>query len=145
MRKAKLQFFERVSGDARSNPSKAWRELGRLLGGGQRLVTELKTAETVLTDQESIADEFSKYFSTLSGVLNEDVDERVGRLPECDHEFHFKRVEEDEVLRLLRGLDVNKAVGVDAIGAKLLKTAASGIGAGLTTLFNHCLERGQIP
>ena len=47
MRKAKLQFFERVSGDARSNPSKAWRELGRLLGGGQRLVTELKTPETV--------------------------------------------------------------------------------------------------
>ena len=76
--------------------------------------------------------------------MNEDVDERIGQLPECGHEFHFKKVEEDEVLRLLRGLDVNKAVGVDAIGAKLLKTAASGIGASLTTLFNHCLERGQI-
>lgn len=68
----------------------------RLLGGGQRLVTEHRTAEAVVTNEQSIVDEFSKYFSTLSGELNGDIDENVGRLPECGHEFHFKRVEEDE-------------------------------------------------
>ena len=30
--------------------------------------------------------------------------------PACDHQFKFKKVEEDDVLRLLRGLDVNSSM-----------------------------------
>ena len=51
--------------------------------------------------------------------------------------FSLKRVEEGEVMRLLGALDVNKAVGVDAISAKLLQMAALGISASLASLFNH--------
>ena len=47
-------------------------------------------------------------------------------------------------MRLLGALDVNKAVGVDAISAKLLRMAAPGISASLASLFNHSLECGQI-
>ena len=145
MRKAKLQFFERVSKEAKTNPRKAWKEISRLLGSGRRHVTEVKTAGGTLTDQKSIVEEFSEYFSTLVGALDEGVDKVVKGFPVCDHEFSFTRVEEEEVLKLLRGLDVNKAVGVDAISAKLLRIAAPGISASLASLFNHSLESGQIP
>ena len=46
------------------------------------------------------------------------------QLPECEHHFKFKRVEEEDVLRLLRQCDVKKAVGVDGISGKLLQLAA---------------------
>ena len=46
--------------------------------------------------------------------------------------FSLKRVEEGEVMRLLGALDVNKAVEVDAISAKLLQMAALGISASLS-------------
>ena len=98
-----------------------------------------------MTDQKSIVEEFSEYFYTLVGALDEGVDKVVKEFPVCDHEFSFTRVEEEEVLKLLRGLDVNKAVGVDAISAKLLRIAAPGISASLASLFNHSLESGQIP
>ena len=76
-------------------------EVYRLLGSDQRHVTEVKTEGGTLTDQKRIIDEFSRYFSSLAGG--------------CGDVFSFKRVEEEEVMRLLGALDVNKAVGVDAI------------------------------
>ena len=47
-------------------------------------------------------------------------------------------------MRLLGTLDVNNALGVDAISAKLLQMAAPGISTSLASLLNHSLECGQI-
>ena len=40
---------------------------------------------------------------------------------------------------------MNKTVGVDAIGAKVLQIADPGISASLASLFIHSLESGLIP
>jgi hypothetical protein len=63
----------------------------------------------VLTDQRGID------FSSIVGVLGEgdgcaDVGEH---LQTCELEFEFRTIEEKDVLKLLRGVDPNKAVGVD--------------------------------
>ena len=59
-------------------------------------------------------------------------------------EFKFEKIEEEDVLKLLRGLDVNKAVGLDNISAKLLRMAAPAISQSLASLFNFSLESGQV-
>ena len=76
------------------------------------------------------------------GVVDSDC---VINLPECDHVFKFANVEEEEVLQLLLGLDINKAVGADAISSKLLQIAAPGVSGSLAVLFNYSLQCGKVP
>ena len=54
-------------------------------------------------------------------------------------------IEEEDVLKILKGLDSNKAVGVDRISSKLLKTVAGGISRSLTSLFNTSLTSRKVP
>ena len=49
-----------------------------------------------------------------------------------------------KALRLLTSLEVNKAVCVDAMSAKLLQTAAPGTRSH-TALFSHSLDTGMVP
>ena len=73
-----------------------------------------------MTDKQSIANEFSKFFSSLVGVAGEDdEDSDAGDIwPAVADEFRFHRIEEEDVLKLLRRLDINKAMGMDKISAK---------------------------
>lgn len=65
-------------------------------------------------------------------------------LPFLDFEFKFENVDEEDVLKLLRSLDVNKAVGLDNVSAKLLKMTAPAISRSLASLLNFSLEHGQV-
>ena len=67
----------------------------------------MKTGMGVLTDQKS---ECNRYFSSLVGVVEDGDNSTACSFPACDHQFKFKKVEEDDVLRLLRGLDVNSSM-----------------------------------
>ena len=49
--------------------------------------------------------------------VNDNVDTSQWALPFLDSEFKFEKIDEEDVLKLLRGLDVNKAVGLDNISA----------------------------
>ena len=48
------------------------------------------------------------------------------------------------MLKLLRSLDVNKAVGLDNISAKLFKMTAPAISRSLASLLNFSLKHGQV-
>ena len=61
------------------------------------------------------------------------------------HEFAFEPITEDFVLRQLKQLKTNKAIGLDNISARLLKDSASVISASLTRLFNLSLETRTFP
>lgn len=74
-----------------------------------------------MTLQKNLAD-------TIVGVLEEGNGcIGAGRQQQLMREFKFSTIEEEDVLKLLCSLDPNKAVGVDGISAKLLRTAAPGI------------------
>ena len=66
--------------------------------------------KNVLRDQKNIADEFNRYFSSLVGAVEDGDNSAACSFPACDHQFKFKKVEEDDALRLLRGLDVNSSM-----------------------------------
>ena len=89
--------------------------------------------------------QFSIYFSSLVGVLDECDSDVIEEIPVCGYEFSFNKVEEEDVLALLRSLEVNKATGSDGLSAKLLQTCAFGISSSLTSLLNYSLESGQVP
>ena len=100
----------------------------------------------MLTDHCDIAEEFGRYFSSIVGVLEEGNGcIGAGGQLQLMCEFKFSTIEEEDVLKLLCNLDPNKAVGVDRISAKLLRTASPGISHSLTSLFNASLKCGQLP
>ena len=91
--------------------------------------------------------ELGKFFSSLVGVVGEDADniDVSKELPSCEFIFRFARIEEEDVLKCLKSLDPNKAVGTDGISAKTLRTVAAGISESLTSLFNASLRSGEMP
>ena len=148
IRKAKIQYFEELSEESKGNPKKAWREVNRLLGSTcKHGINSIRTDSHLLTEREDIADEFGRYFSSIVGDSDSEVNSAdvCARLRGCEKEFKFDRVKEDEVLALLRSLDPNKAVSSDEVSAKILRVAAAGISGSLTSLFNYSLESGELP
>ena len=62
-----------------------------------------------------------------------------------ENEFKFSEISEEFVLNEIQNLDVRKAVGVDGLNLRLLKTAAKFITKPLTVLFNRSISTGQLP
>ena len=129
---------------------KAWRELGNQVGIGPRgEVGAIQTDDGTVVDKR-IADEFCKFFSSVIGVANNDDDDNDsvpsanGISLASNGEFRFHRIEEKDVLNLLKRFDINKASAVDQISARVLRMAAEGISNSLTSLFNSCLDTGQV-
>ncbi len=60
--------------------------------GQRHTIERLKTEEGLLTDQKGIAEELSRYFSSLAGTIDGNVDDVGSRLPVSEYEFKFKRV-----------------------------------------------------
>ena len=70
LKKAKLQYFEKMSG---LSSKKAWRELNQVLGHkGNNGIEAVQTPNIKLSDRQSIADEFNRYFSSWSEISGAD-------------------------------------------------------------------------
>ena len=59
--------------------------------------------------------------------------------------FVLEPIAEDFVLRQLKQLKTNKAIGLDNVSARLLKDSASVVSGSLTRLFNQSLESRTFP
>ena len=59
--------------------------------------------------------------------------------------FDFQQIKAPEVKKLLKEIDIKKAVGVDTIPPKLIKIGADIIGEPLTQAINCCLRQGIFP
>ena len=111
----------------------------------------LRSGKGEITCPQEVADEFGRFFSKIIGVTSEGQKQShlrndPGLNGGCKVQFKFKEVEEGDVLKVLKTLDLNKACGADDIGSKLLWMVAPGICQSLiTSLFNSNLRSGQVP
>ena len=98
-----------------------------------------------ITGRRNIVEELNKYILLWSGVPGIDgVATDRWALPSLDCDFKFEKVEEEEELKLLGKLDVNKAIWLDGISGKLLRVTAPAISRSLASLFNFSLKTGQV-
>ena len=63
----------------------------------------------------------------------------------CNKTFTFKKVETNQVRKLLKALDVNKAIGDDSIHPKCLVDGAVRLAPLIRHIFNTCVETGVFP
>ena len=107
---------------------------------------------SIYCSNKSIAKILNEHFSTIGTKLAQKLKScrsHIYSAPAVNsnlpHEFAFEPITEDFVLRQLKQLKTNKAIGLDNISARLLKDSASVISASLTRLFNLSLETRTFP
>lgn len=81
-----------------------------------------------LIDKHDIADSLNEYFTTIASSPlasqqshGSPVDLQQDRLSAIsNHSFKFRAVSENDVFKVLRSMDTSKAIGADAIPAKVI-------------------------
>ena len=131
--------------------------------------------KNVITDEYKISQTFNKHYiiivekscgkkpnkigTTLGSLNDSDVIDRIiksyqnhpsvlkinNKFGSDFISFDFKQVKPPEVKRLLKEIDIKKAVGVDTIPPKLIKIGADIIAEPLTKAINCCLRQGIFP
>ena len=88
-----------------SIPAKILRRSGRKWRKKGQTLKDLKTQYGIITDRQSIVEEFKAFFASMSEVPGVDTDHCT--LVPCDQVFKFERTEEKNVQMLLASLDVS--------------------------------------
>jgi hypothetical protein len=125
-----------------NNPKPFWNFVKSKCKGTNKLIS-LKVGESVLTDDQGIANSMNSYFSSVFTVENYDnipvldyiVDERLENI----------RCSVDEVGKLLLYLKVEKSPGPDNIPARILKVCATELAPSISLLLNKSFSMGMLP
>ena len=62
-----------------------------------------------------------------------------------DRVFSFERINVQEVVNVVKGIDGRKTTGLDNVPCKLFKIAADVVAPSLTCIFNQSLQTGTYP
>lgn len=151
IKKAKQDYVLTEVTNCEGDTRRSWRAINLLLGRKSKIsgITELRTAESVLTDSKHISNAFNDHFSAVGVKVAETV-QSTSISPESyvkpsTSQFQFTSIPVSKVQTLLSKLLTNKACGIDGISAKLLKDASSVISFPLTCIFNKSLSSGIFP
>ena len=126
----------------------------------------LREGEEIITDDQRVCNIFNKFFQKIGYDIGnpedtqkpfeeilKDYDEhesidkikslRFGRRAQQD--FTFKFISEREVIKVMKSLSTNKAVGYDEIPAKFVKKIAHKLSKPLTQIINRCIIENAFP
>ena len=148
IRRVKLETQRKRLLDCRGNSSQLWKLIredcnkhGRM--GPDKLIIDSK----LITDQKKIAKHFQDSFQQIWGSIHSDQAKKVlvSRMTNQQYLFNPLPAESHEVLRLIHGLDIKKAPGLDGMTVRTIKEIAAHIAAPLTDIFNSSLLQGSFP
>jgi hypothetical protein len=111
---------------------------------GIQPVKSLQNPDVIITDSKVKANEFNKYFVKISSVDDNNI-EVLHLEVRTDKVLNNIQTNEGDVLRILKLLDVNKAMGPDRVNNRVLKEGATSSCKPLCKLFNILLQKGHFP
>ena len=122
-----------------------WKVVKNLNGSQCTIPTLNHSGETATSDNEKatmLNNFFSSCFNHSIPLISPSSGSERPNPIDCPPELLCT---EDEVLELLRALDMSKANGPDNISAKMLKSTAVSIAPALTKLLNLLITTGKLP
>ena len=141
----------------KGNPSSVYKLFREVWAGkglhGPSTLTSVKVDNNTIEDSSEIANEFNNFFVNIATKLKEPVihtnhdklsDFCRDRLSP-DTKFSIPQISNENVLKFLSSIDINKATGTDMIGPRLLKLAAPFIADEVTYIYNHCISNSIFP
>ena len=151
IRQSKAAFYHKEIKQNSGNSREIWKTINSLMSRKTKnsSINELKVNNVSFTEPTVIADQFNKHFTEIGTKL-------ASVLPEsdCDYEqymsktnttFRLKKITAKDILEIFKSLSTRKAIGLDNISVRLLKTAGPTIAGSLCSIFNKSIETGVVP
>ena len=149
--KAKRKYFSEKLDASKCDTCKTWRLINELQSRQCKStkVSQIKSGHQVFTSPEDIAEAFNNHFTSIGQTLAREIPtvdtDPLYYVKPSDRVFSFERINVQEVVNLVKGIDAGKATGLDNIPCKLLKIAADVVAPSLTCIFNQSLLTGIYP
>ena len=156
IRKAKVEYYKKSITENKCT-SDIWKQLREMTTTKTSNFTINQMTHNGITsqNQEEIANMYNEYITNLSKSLaNEDtlplnsnlLSSYVNsKIPTNQPEFNLDFIQEDEVLKLLLMLNVNKSSGTDTLGPRIIRLSAPIIYKALTYLINLSIKTSVFP
>ena len=91
------------------------------------------------------ANHFNKYFASICTPIHNSclpISVDLINPSACFSTFNFA---DDEILKIIRALDINKAHGHDEISVRMIKICDDAIIEPLSLIYKNCIENGTFP
>ena len=150
---AEKQHYDVMFNACTGNSKQAWRILKNVLGTNKHNVvnTEFIVKDSLVSDKESIVNEFNKCFVNLGPNLAECITDKCNRNA-CDymnhkntHSIFVAPVDDKEVCTVLKGLKNKSSPGWDGLKTDVIKEVCHIIKKPLTHIINLSLQQGVVP
>ena len=151
IKKAKRKYFSEKLDASKCDTRKIWRLINELQSRQCKStkVCQIKSGHQVFTSPEDMAEAFNNHFTSIGQTLARETPtvatDPLYYVKTSDRVFSFERINVQEVVNLVKGINGGKATGLDNISCKLLKIAADVVAPSLTCIFNQSLLTGIYP
>lgn len=159
IRKAKRkQFSDSVTNS--KNTKSIWQHLRKVNnkdnGSDRNLPEEIIIDNERYSNPEDVATKLNEYFSSIAQIFgctnDEDLDPDITELKEFVNDkvpngiyFTIPRITQDQVFMYINALDCTKAIGLDGIGPRLMKSVCHVLSPSITVLINKSIASGTFP
>ena len=149
-RDAKAHYYK-TNLEQCKNSKDSWRFINHLLNRKTTTTTinQITVNGQTITGNDNIANEFNNYFCEIGPKLAQTIPpsnvDPLQYITANSNKFTFRQISPVELCRILDGIKLGKAAGLDKITNKLLKTAGYTICETLLYIFNLILDVGILP
>ena len=146
---SKLAYYRRISSklnDPNSAPKTYWSILKSFVNGKKiPLIPPILVKDQLVTNFLEKANLFKEFFTQKFNTIENDSTFTNNLVFETTEKISSFDISKDEITKIIRSLDLNKAHGHDGISILMLKLCASSISKPLFLLFKHSLENECFP
>ena len=156
IKQSKKHQYSEILNENANYPASVWKsfkEIGASKCKDSCGIFSLKVDNNSIENPKDIADQFNKYFVSVSSKIKESpLASNFDKLKEfCDKKipantyFSIPCISQEKVEKYLKNIDITKATGSDNIGARLLKLAAPFISDSLMYTCNQSMLNSTFP
>lgn len=151
---SKKQYFSKLFNISKSDPKTLWKNAEKVINfkkNKQNSVNVIEHNGELITDHTKITNIFNNYFVSVGNNLSKDIPNKnspndAENLIKSNKDSMFLTpITNDEILKLINNLNVNKSTPSSSSSIKFIKISAPVISGILTIIFNKCLSEGAFP
>ena len=147
--KSKNQYYTRLSQkllDPKASQKSYWSILKIFLNNKKiPCIPPLLHQEKFVTDFKEKANIFNNFFANQCSIVSNSSELLVTLTRKTHESLSIIDFSTDDILKIIRNLDPNKAHGHDMISIRMIKICDTSICRPLKSIFQACLESGKFP
>ena len=152
LRVSKREYYSSQLKTYKNDMKNTWKIINNVLNKNRKKsqISKINNEGTIVDDPTSIAETFNEYFSQIGSNLAKKVPQSNEPFYEYldnpnQHSLFFTPTNEDEIINIIKNLQVKKSAGPDDIPNSLLKRIVGVIVCPLVHIFNLSLNTGRVP